>query len=172
MFPAKKFTSIYNYAVPLLKDSYKINKSEHSKQTGSEAREKELLVNHLTHRSIRGCQDVFSMRERTSLAEERTAMAQFDFLLLGGQHNCLQELLVRAVSFALVPHLSQLLLKLSHRLALSKRTGAFSKSGTLSSDAFLLLWQLGVRTSPSNEGRTLLLDISIGHLCKGFQEFN
>ena len=43
-----------------------------------------------------------------------------------------------AVSLAVVSHLAELVLELSDRLALSKRTSSFGKSGALARDAFLL----------------------------------
>ena len=69
-----------------------------------------------------------------------------------------------AVSLAVVSHLAQLVLELSDRLALSKRTSSLGKSGALARDAFLLLCQASVRTASSNEGGALVLHLCVGDL--------
>ena len=118
----------------------------------------------ITYRRRNGAQNILAMRKRAAFLKERASMAQLRFLLLGGEHNRLQELLVSAVSLTLVPHLAQLVLELSDRLARSKRTSSLGKSGALARDAFLSLWQAGVRTASSGEGGALLLHFCVGEL--------
>ena len=118
------------------------------------------------YHSIVGAQNVLAVSERAALftTEERTAAAQLRFFLLRCEHDCLQELLVRTVALAVIPHFSQFVLELPYRLTDSERASSLSESWTLARDAFLLLRQAGVRATTTDEGGAFLLQLGVGNL--------